>query len=62
MPWQDHYEYTCLSSSLAHAMIDCEELSTPANDRGGAERGHDLAYLDRHDVQCPENKVKHKRL
>jgi hypothetical protein len=60
--WQAHYEYTCLSSSLAHAMIDCEDISTPENDKGGAEGGRNLAFLDRHDVQCPENKVKHETL
>ena len=43
-------------------MIDCEDISTPANDKGDAEGGRNLAFLDRHDVQCPENKVKHETL
>ena len=36
-------------------MIECEDLSTQPNEGGGG--GKIVEYLDRHDVQCPENKV-----
>lgn len=52
---QNHYSYKCLSSSLEASMIECEDLSTQPNEGGGG--GKIVEYLDRHDVQCPENKV-----
>ena len=52
---QNHYSYKCLSSSLEASMIECEDLSTQPNE--GGVGGDIVEFLDRHDVQCPENKV-----
>jgi len=36
-------------------MIECENLSTQPNE--GGRGGQIVEFLDRHDVQCPKNKV-----
>ena len=54
---QAHYAYTCINKDkdASVSLVDCSEHSTPLNDDGGG--GDKIEYLDRHNVQCPEDKV-----